>query len=165
MTSSTTKRDPYQRVREALWSDRLQAYKKTSLEMINECLRYWLETQEPLPNFILGTLFIDVELLLSGREARVLKKGPFSNHPKVEDYKNVAVGYVKTCRKHGYDKHPVPTVCNKYNVKRKTVYEWIKEFPDANDDMAEETLMMILDLSADAYSFYRISKIKGKAHS
>ena len=163
MATRRRRGNTYQHIKEALWSDKLKLYKTPSLEILNDSLQCWLKTREPLPNFIMVRLLLDVELLLSGRDGRMLKKRKtLSNHPITEDFRNAAVAYVKTCKTghdiRGYDKNPIKTVCEKYEISRQTFYRWQAQFHDAPSDIAQNLLSPMLDLSSEGYRIYRISK-------
>ena len=160
------RRNPYQRIQLAMKHSRPWAMKMPTLEMVHDCFQYWLETQKPLPTCLMVALLLEVELLHSGHEAQVLRKGhPQRNIPMIEDFMRTAVIYVKTCRKKPeYDSTPIKTVCGNYGITSNTYNNWQNKYKETINvaKIDECMLRFMLSFSGMRYKSMRMGRRKKK---
>ena len=150
-------RSPYQEYMVALANFKSGKSELPEMENIRDCLRYYLDTEEPIPPVLAYHLLNDVELLISGREGYLLKKrDEMFRKPAIDDCKRAAVAYVKTCERDGYDEKPRLTVREKFEIGRTTLHNWEKEFSDARDDVEKDVLEELLHKSSIMYSVFRV---------
>jgi len=142
--------------------------KMPTLEMVHDCFQYWLETQKPLPTCLMVALLFEIELLHSGHEAQVLRKGhPQRNIPMIEDFMRTAVIYVKICKEKKEkecDSDPIGTVCDKYGITSNTYNTWQNKYKDSINiaNVDERMVGFMMNFSAKRYSSMRMGRRKKK---
>ena len=94
--------------------------------MLNDCIRDALNDREHLSEFVLETLGIHIRELVHGHESWLLQPADKREHTDTaNEAKSVAVDYIITCRKNGYDDNPKQKVAELYGVNKRTVESWM----------------------------------------
>ena len=123
-----------------------------SLKMLQDCLMHAQDMGQPLPDLIVSALIQSVDNLLCGRTDSLLRKADVQRDShSMQKHKQFAVGYIKTCKKHGYDDHPVKTVGELFGVDSRTVRRWKKEYASTNDVADKNELLFQLKIHSLLY--------------
>lgn len=128
-------------------------------ELVYRCLMYSFLTNEPVPRELTGLLVREMAVVRSGHDSPVFEKPKSSagvektpaTHPEVIYLERRAVSYVKTCRKTGWDREPVKTICDAFGITRQTYYRWEKKYPTARDDFTREGARQLIEDLAPLY--------------
>ena len=127
-----------------------------SLPVLKDCLIQAQDKRQPLPDVILCALIQSVDNLMCGRADNMLMKADVQRDThSVVEYKQFAISYIQTCKKHGYDDHPVKTVCELFGVDDRTIRRWKKEHINTNDGLDKQNLLFELEIHS---SYYRDKK-------
>ena len=100
----------------------------SDLDLVYECLRQMLFTNEPLPKMLTLELMMEIELLKSNREGNVFRRGKNpTTHPVELTWHSYVIVYVDQAKKRGFDDNPIKTIKEELGIGKSTYYDWKKE--------------------------------------
>ena len=101
---------------------------------------------------VLDIVIMHIEQLQRGERSWLLRPLDGRVHSDAANRaKMFAVDYIKTCRKHGYDKKPMKTITKLYVVTDRTVRNWQKEYTDLVPGQKNKRIGEYLEMYAELY--------------